>query len=62
MDDVARCGCPDTRLSFWDDPPEHRYEIVLCRSCGATWAWDYNSDVGNFEASDNWELAPVQHA
>ena len=52
MIERARCGCPNSHdhQSYWDDAPSYRYEIVLCRKCGASWAYDYDDQIGNVES------------
>jgi hypothetical protein len=49
---IQRCGHSWYECSFWDDLPTYRYEIVLCRTCGASWAYDYCSEKGNIEPGE----------
>jgi hypothetical protein len=49
---IQRCGHSWYECSFWDDLPTYRYEIVLCKTCGASWAYDYCSKKGNIEPGE----------
>lgn len=46
---LHRCGCTYSDLTFWEDPPRYRYEIVFCKKCKAGWAYDYDPRIGSVE-------------